>query len=133
MRIPDPKSLVKRFKRPRSTHTFASLTEELQIIEAQLSALRQIEDRIDSREFRWLVEEYLPAESLRIGCECLEVDPLDPLFKEKMTIAAGQKMQNNILTEKLNHVKTRISQFESRKSSLMEARENIQRKKTQDG
>ena len=106
------RSVAGRFAKPQRApeHTdITTLSLMRESLVRQLQAVEEFMDRLEGPEWKWFVEKYLPAETVRIAIEATAIENLDPLYERKKLIADSQIRQNNNLIEKLSEVRIQIS------------------------
>ena len=133
MRNPNPRADVRRNfgPKPPKLHNLESLHESRELTENLLNKLISIENRLDTDEFKWFTEEYLPAMSLQIAVEAFENndDPKDENFEKNMAFENARIFQNKWLTGKLKDVRSEIIQTKSSISEIQQAIDDWHRKK----
>ena len=106
--IADPRGMVQRYhtRRALSLLPIAQIQEQLDIVRQRLDILFTIRERMHSKEYQWLIREYLPNERRRIMNERNQLPPGDTV---KQAMAQGQINQVDKLLEDLHTLDVEIN------------------------
>jgi len=96
-------------------------------LEEGIAALEEILDKIETVEFRWLVERFLPSERRRISEERNSINPQDSI---KQAICTGQINEISHLTDLLEDVKSSLQRQKIRRSEIFKALKKTEKRKT---
>ena len=103
--LANPKAHRGKSLKPVSDLTIAELHNESEILLRFYNALTDIEEKLTTPEYKWLVDKFLPQERIRVAVESYEsISSSDPNFERKHLIAHGQFQEIDVLTSKLNDV-----------------------------
>lgn len=107
MNIPNPRSLFTRGydERALMKSGIGAIQGLIGDLEARIDAANKIVDKIDSPEFNWLVQTYLPAERRRIETERSQVPPADTV---KQCMVQGQLNEIDVIQNELPAMQARI-------------------------
>ena len=112
---------------PRTTLT---LDQQLIEMRRRIVALQEIESHLDSKEFHWLTDKYLPLVKRELESKRTDSDPEDT--KAQIVFHAKLEAMSN-LTKKLSEVSGEIMQLERASRALERQRDRLASKNAKKG
>lgn len=129
---PNPKKGVKRKFGPSvsSPEAIGSIQARIDRLHEEHAALCALQERLQSEDWRFLTQKYIPTQKHRIAIEFFEaMDPANPALTRDLMIAYGKFLANDDLTQKLSLVKTQRQNIEEHLKTLHHRLEQINRKR----
>ena len=95
--------------RPIQQHeSLANLTLQSTMLRDRLQTLEDAVQHFDSPEWKWLVEKFLPGETVRLALAATKIDTSSPTYAQEKMFADGQVAQNRRITDKTTELAQEI-------------------------
>lgn len=130
MIFPDVKGIASRIR--KESELRAENIVNLDLMRSELftrqAVLLEALKHMESEEWNWLVNRFLPAERMRLAIETADMNPLDPQAAEKRCIAHGQYAETVRIAEKLSDVKKELAEVNQNFVMVERQIENLKRR-----